>query len=69
MGPGVGIFSNLGFGITIIQGQFSWAPHHGYQLLWKDVRPDHVLSVLSCSALKLPAHDFCLMQAAIVVKS
>lgn len=39
MGPGVGIFSNLGFGITIIQGQFSWAPHHGYQLLWKDVRP------------------------------
>jgi hypothetical protein len=40
MGPGVGIFSNLGFGITIIQGQFSWAPHHGYQLLWKDVRPE-----------------------------
>ncbi|DBA72154.1 TPA: hypothetical protein ACH3X2_010874 [Trebouxia sp. C0005] len=42
MGPGVGIFSNLGFGITIIQGQFSWAPQHGYQLLWKDA-VGHVL--------------------------
>ena len=47
MGPGVGIFSNLGFGITIIQGQFSWAPHHGYQLLWKDVRPESCLLYLT----------------------
>ena len=39
MGPGVGIFSNLGFGITIIQAQFAWQPTHGYQLLWKDVSP------------------------------
>lgn len=37
LGPGVGIFSNLGVGITILQGQFSWAPVHGYQLIWKDV--------------------------------
>ena len=37
LGPGVGIFSNLGVGITILQGQFAWAPVHGYQLLWKDV--------------------------------
>ena len=37
MGPGVGIFSNLGFGITIIQAQFAWQPTHGYRLLWKDV--------------------------------
>lgn len=37
MGPGVGIFSNLGVGITILQGQFTWAPQHGYKLLWKEV--------------------------------
>lgn len=36
MGPGVGIFSNLGFGITVIQGQFTWQATHGYQLLWKE---------------------------------
>lgn len=44
MGPGVGIFSNLGFGITILQGQFAWAPVHGYQTLWKTVRPWQLIS-------------------------
>ena len=53
MGPGVGIFSNLGVGVTILQGQVTWSAVHGYRLLWKEVYAMHHNSVWLCWSSRL----------------
>ena len=52
MGPGVGIFTNLGVGVTVLQGQVTWSAVHGYRLLWKEVHAMHRKKLLPFGVLK-----------------